>query len=115
MSNIKLPTPSFWIDAETREVRMCAEQFHTWLNDVTSKLEAVQGILERPDEGTIHFSDAVRCMNQGKIVTCQGVHYRIKDGELQCMRELDDDPYVLWFPAAQQSIDWAIRQEWEIV
>lgn len=109
--------PSFWIDAESGEVRMCAEQFHTWLGDINKQLEAVQGILERsvPASGLVDFPNALSHMKQGRVALCQDIPYRINDGELQFMREFDENPYVFWEPAVQQSIAWAIGQKWQLV
>lgn len=109
-------TPHFKIDHETREVRLCYEQFHTWLKDTAEQVSRIQGILEASEKGGIEksFSNALQHMIAGGVAECQGIAYRIKDGELQCMREYDEQPWIAWVPATEQSVDWAIRQEWEV-
>lgn len=108
----RIDTPSFWIDAQSGEARMSAEQLMTWLKDMHDRMEAVQGILERQIECT--FLAALQHMVSGGIAECQGLAYRIKDGELQCMREYDEPIMMAWTTAAEQTVYWALHQQWTI-
>lgn len=110
-------TPDFKIDHETHEVRIPADQFYTWLQNTLEQVKRIQGTLG-PSESKAQsnaFSDAMQHMIDGGVAMCHGIHYRIKEGELQYMREYDEQPWVAWVPSPEPTIDWAIRQKWKVI